>query len=296
MSKEDCLSELNHGTISWIEEEKMEWEEKQSESLSDQEKVDNERAEIEVDELKNQKFLNRDELKEKVIIAWGAKNKMNLNFRSQERILMKDNSKVSTILCSKKEKLGCSFYLEFRTSSEDKMYQLVSFTNVHNHVLNNYDTQHAINNEILESIRSLKNVVKSIPELTKYINEKYGLNFHRSTIYNVVMKMKEEDFGGLNEDAKKFLEMLEADSKQRNCFYAAKFEEKRLQSCCYMNKRMKLLLDHFSDVIIIDASHGTNRFNLPFLDIVVINNYGQTCLSYFSLLSNHQFSSFQWSL
>jgi len=63
-----------------------------------------------------------------------------------------------------------------------------------------------------------------------------------------------------------------------------------------MSKRMKLLLDHFSDVIIIDASHGTNRFNLPFLDIVVINNYGQTCLSYFSLLSNHQFSSFQWSL
>jgi len=63
----------------------MELEDKQSEFLSDQEKVDSERTEIDVDELRNQRFLNRDELKEKIIITWGAKNKMNLNFRSQRK-------------------------------------------------------------------------------------------------------------------------------------------------------------------------------------------------------------------
>ena len=38
---------------------------------------------------------------------------------------------------------------------------------------------------------------------------------------------------------------------------------------------MKNLLEHFSDVIIIDTSHKTNRFNLAFLDVVVIINTGK---------------------
>jgi len=31
----------------------------------------------------------------------------------------------------------------------------------------------------------------------------------------------------------------------------------------------------FSDVLIIDTTHGTNRFNLPLLDIAAINNLGK---------------------
>jgi len=122
------------------------------------------------------------------------------------------------------------------------------------------------------------------------------LNFHRTTIYNVVANLKKEEFGELNKDAKNFIKMLELDSQKRGGFYTVKLDGNKFQGNCYMTKRMKSLLTYFSDVIIVNVSHSTNRFNLPFLDIVVINNYGQTCFSYFSLLPNQQYSSFQWSL
>ena len=59
---------------------------------------------------------------------------------------------------------------------------------------------------------------------------------------------------------------------------------------------MKQLVDKFSDVIIIDASHKTNRFNLPFLDVALINNYGQTSFCFISLMPDQKYGSFEWSL
>jgi len=251
---------------------------------------------INLDEIKSDKFIDREELKEKVIRKWGGNKKIKLNFRTQERVLIKDDTKVFVILCSKKDMLGCPFYLEFRTNSEDNFYNLASFWNVHNHSLDKYDTSHAIDEEILESIKSFRNSAKSISEFTKSINEKYQKNFHRLTIYNLMNKLKDEEFGKMNKDAETFIKMLEEDHKKRDGFYKVKLNEQVFEGCCYMSKRMIALLDYFSDVIIIDASHGTNRFNLPFLDIVIINNSGQTCLCYFSLLPNQKYESFHWSL
>jgi len=76
---------------------------------------------INLKEIEEKKFSNREDLKDKVIKIWGGNNKMTLNFRSQERILKKDGVKVSIIYCSKKETLGCPFFLEIRTDSQDKI-------------------------------------------------------------------------------------------------------------------------------------------------------------------------------
>jgi len=54
---------------------------------------------------------------------------MKLNFRTRERVLIKEEIKVTMILCSKKEKLGCPFYLEFKRDRNTKLYKLDSFWN-----------------------------------------------------------------------------------------------------------------------------------------------------------------------
>ena len=291
-------ADTNEDDFSFEEDREDIIEEENSDNPNEDQEEENiyeEEIEIDIDEIIKGKFINRDNLKEKVIKEWGGKNKLNLNFRTQERILIKDDAKVSVILCSKKDMLGCPFYLEFRTNSEQH-YTLTSFCNVHNHTLNKYDTIHGVNEEIIETIKSSRSMAKSMAELTTFINEKFKKNFHRLTIYNLSNKLKDDEFGKINEDAKMFIQVLEEDHKKREGFYQAKFNDKTLEGCCYMSKRMNSLLDYFSDVIIIDVSHGTNRFLLPFLDIVIINNYGQTCLCYFSLLPNQRYVSFQWSL
>ena len=91
--------------------------------------------------------------------------------------------------------------------------------------------------------------------------------------------------------------MLEDDNQKRSGFYKAKFlGENQFDGCSYMSQRMINLMHYFWDVIIVDVSHGTNRFNLPFLDVILINNLGQSCFCYFSLLPNQKYESFLWSL
>ena len=300
--KEDESSfNLDENKRNFAEDEKVGSEGDSNQLIEEEKEKDrddfyDEETEINLDEIKEEKFENRKDLKEKVIKEWGGNKKIKLNFRTEERILITNDTKVSIILCSKKTMLGCPFYLEFRTDAEDHLYTLNSYWNIHNHALGNYDNAHAISEEILESIKSFKGSSKSISSLTKSINKKFEKNFHRLTIPHFVNQLQNKEFGKINEDAEFFMKMLEEDHKQRGGFYQVKINEQTLQGCCYMSKRMSMLLDHFSDVIIIDVSHGTNRFNLPFLDIVIINNYGQTCLCYFSLLPNQQYESFQWSL
>ena len=102
--------------------------------------------------------------------------------------------------------------------------------------------------------------------------------------------------GKMTQDAQIFTQMLEEDALKYDGFYSSKIVADKLEASCYMSKRMRRLLEYFSEVIIVDTSHKTNRFNLPLLDIALINNYGQTCMCYFSLMSNQKFDSFEWSL
>lgn len=59
---------------------------------------------------------------------------------------------------------------------------------------------------------------------------------------------------------------------------------------------MKKLTEKFSDVLVIDSSHQTNRFNLPFLDVALVNNYGQTSFCFIGLMSDQKYQSYEWSL
>lgn len=43
-------------------------------------------------------------------------------------------------------------------------------------------------------------------------------NFHRLTIYNLSNKLKDDEFGKINEDAKMFIQVLEEDHKKGRDF------------------------------------------------------------------------------
>jgi len=251
---------------------------------------------IDVSGIINKEYEDREALKNQIIKTWGAQEKMKLSFTTRETKLIKDDSKVSTIFCSKKDELNCPFFLEFRTLSDTAPYMLASYWDTHNHILSKYDNSYAVTEEVLNTIKVMKATVKSISELTETINNLFKKNFHRDTIKNLVNKLKEEEIGIINDDGKTLVAMLKEDFEKRGGFYDVLYNGTQLLGCCYMSKRMQKLLEYFYDVIIIDVTHGTNRFNLPFLDVALINNYGQTCICYFSLMPDQKYQSFEWCL
>jgi len=89
--------------------------------------------------------------------------------------------------------------------------------------------------------------------------------------------LKNNNFGKINDDANTLAKMLRKDSEERQGFFdLATNSTDQLSKLCYMSKRMKKVADAFSDVLIIDGSHQTNRFNMHLLDRVAINNLGKT--------------------
>jgi len=91
-----------------LDQESEELEKSENQDEKEGESI-NEGFESDIDELINQDFESRDDLKAKVIINWGINNKVKLNFRTRERTNVKDDIKVSMILCSKKDKFWVSF-------------------------------------------------------------------------------------------------------------------------------------------------------------------------------------------
>ena len=263
---------------------------------SEQEKKEEKKVVVDITDLFDKAFENREELKSKVIKLWGGENKMKLSFKTRETTLIKDGSKVSTIYCAKKAEFGCSFFLEFRTSSKTSPYKLASYWDTHNHTLDIYDNSYCITEEILNKIMTLKNTVKSTSELTETINKLFGKNFHRYTINNQLNKLKTEEIGTATDDAKILIKMLKEECDKKGGFYKVQLDEEKFVGCSFMSKRMRKLLDYFNDVLIIDVTHATNRFNFPFLDVALVNNYGQTSICFFSLMQDQKYQSFEWCL
>ena len=69
-----------------------------------------------------------------------------------------------------------------------------------------------------------------------------------------------------------------------------------MQNLCFMTNRMVNLANLYNDVLFIDTTHKNNRFNLPLLDIVAVNNLGKTVTVFISLLENQKTESFVWAL
>jgi len=249
---------------------------------------------INIKDLESKSYSNRQMLKRE-LDKWCGQQRMGLIFKSQERELV-DGTKISILYCDKKHKHGCSFTLEYRSDTKGNLYKLHKANNCHNHHLDKYDSRKTLDTKVMEKIKTFVSSTKSYLELANVVNKECKTNFHWRTVYYQAKKMEEEILGNPSEDANNFIKMLRKDANERNGFYSVELKNNQLINCCFMTRRMKNTLKYFSDVLIIDATHKINRFNMPLLDIVVIDNYGKTVTCFFALLSNLKQETYVWAL
>ena len=50
----------------------------------------------------------------------------------------------------------------------------------------------------------------------------------------------------------------------------------------------------FLDIVIVDATYKRNRFNMPLINIIGVNNYGRTILLGFGLMDDEKMDSYDW--
>ena len=249
--------------------------------------------EISLEGLKDKNYNDREELKQGVR-AWACAHGFRVIFETREQSLKSEMTKVSVLVCSKKE---CPFFLEFRSNQKSShKYTLSRSWNKHNHeVVSNFSVGALeITPEILQNIKEFRSVTEDAVKITKSINEKFQKNLDVHVIRYQLSKLKNEEYGHPTEDAKNLIKLLENDKNKRKIVFEKAINAQNiLQNFCFMTSRMIDLTEKFADVLIMDTTFKTNRFGMPLLDVICVNNLGKSCIVFVAMLENSKYESFQ---
>jgi len=275
------------------EEEHNDLLQEDTQEEEEEEKTDHEAKgeEIDIETLKNEEFSSRSCLSTKVK-EWAARLKFSVRFENGEKITP-DDRKISLMTCSKE---NCPFFLQFQTEEINKPYKLVKYWNQHDHVLIRKDTGRDITPDIFSKIKDLMNSVTDNVKLASLINKEFKKNFSVDVIRHQIRIAKIQEYGKPSEDAQELINLLSEDSRTRGYYFKKMVLNNQLQRICFMTPCMIQLANICNNVIIIDTTHKTNRFNMPMLDVIIIDNLGRSRTIFVALLDSQKIDSFKWAL
>ena len=276
-----------------IEDEDEKIDEEILEEEEEEEEMSEENADecISIESIMTKEFTSRNELSNQLKI-WASNSRFSLRFENGEKTTS-EGYKISVMACNQEK---CPFYLQFVSHGPNKPYQLQNYWNSHDHILSKKDTGRNVTEEIFHKIKSLMGNVLDSVKLTDLINKEFKTSFSVDTIRHQIRKIKNQEFGKPSNDAQELINLLTEDSIKRGYFYKSLIVQNQLQKVCFMTSKMIELANKYKDVIILDTTHRCNRFNMPLLDVIVVDNLGRSRTIFIALLDNQKNDSFIWAL
>ena len=133
-------------------------------------------------------------------------------------------------------------------------------------------------------------------DLTSHINKIFHTNFEVYQMKYKVEKYLQTAFGKPEEDAFKFVELArnEINSGNGGFFAVEKDDNQKFLKSIYISAVMMTYSNFFLDIVIIDTTYKRNRFSLPLVNVIGINNLGQNILLAFGLLNDETTLSYEW--
>jgi len=158
-----------------------------------------------------------------------------------------------------------------------------------------YEGEDLFTPEIDNEIDLLKGRVNTVMDLTSIINLKFKKQFEWYIIHYRMQKIMRETYGKPHEDAYKFVSLANQDVKENGGYFKVELGvENRFEKAIYLSKTMLDYSDKFLDLVLVDATYKRNRFNLPLVSLIGVNNYGKNILLAFALLTDETASSYTW--
>jgi len=202
-------------------------------------------------------------------------------------------------------KATCPFYMEFLTDNifhnTGFNYTLQSYVSQHNHELkklgDNEKKTNKITTPVKDTIKEFAGKFKSSQELTDYVNKKHNLATSYNQIYYHQSRIYAEVYGQANKDCNLLIKTIEDEIQNGICKsnYLVN-SENQLTHFIYSSLEMEQIYHHFNDVLIIDTTFKKNRFNMPLINFVSIDNYGFSRIVAFGLTHNEKQDTFEWVL
>jgi len=166
---------------------------------------------------------------------------------------------------------------------------------IHNHKLN-LEAQAVFTQEILKEMDLWKGKTRSLIDLQEVINKKFATTFEYYQIVYQVKKLFDKNFGTADDDAYNFVEEIKKEISTNGGRFSIEKEQNRLKRVVFVSNFMLNYSQFFLDIVLIDSTYRRNRFNMPLVNVIGVNNYGKNILLAFGLLSDEKTDSYEWLL
>lgn len=158
----------------------------------------------------------------------------------------------------------------------------------------NYIRRGTVTEDVEQEVDKFKTKMNT-KNITKHVNEKFAISLKEEQIRYLTTKLTEKNFGKPDNDAFAFLTLAQQDVLSNGGFFALdRGTGEEFKSIIYISASMLSYAKSFLDLVIIDATYKKNRFNLPLLNVIGVNNYGANIMLAFGLLADEKQLTYDW--
>jgi len=158
-----------------------------------------------------------------------------------------------------------------------------------------YEVKSSFNQEINQELDYLKGRVKKISEIQEMINKKFGTNFDFLQIRHSIRKLMQMNFGKASLDAFNFIKLCEEERQKNKAFFEYELDnERKFRASIFASNEMLILSQYFTDFVLVDSTYKRNRFNLPLVNVVGVDNFGRTVMLAFGMIQDETIASYNW--
>ncbi|XP_057770906.1 protein FAR1-RELATED SEQUENCE 5-like [Salvia miltiorrhiza] len=201
---------------------------------------------------------------------------------------------------------NCKARLRVSRTDVESPWVVTTFVKKHNH-----DMLHPTKTYLLRSARKLAHSQKTILIAMKssgigvsrsyhFLENEAGgrenVGFLRKDVYNELNRENANMAKVANFDANKLMEYFTEKGLSDPLFYCKVkvTDDGRLQYLLFRDSRCLVDYQHFGDVIYVDATYKTNKYDLICIPIVGINHHRANVMFVIGFLSNEKTESYEW--
>ncbi|XP_057779873.1 protein FAR1-RELATED SEQUENCE 5-like [Salvia miltiorrhiza] len=201
---------------------------------------------------------------------------------------------------------NCKARLRVSRADVDSPWVVTVFFKEHNHEL-----AHPSESYLLRSARKIEHSQKTLLMamkssgigvsrayrfLEKEAGNRENIGFTRKDVYNELNRESAAMAKSTNGDVNKLMEYLTEKGLGDPAFYwkVKVSDDGRLQNLFFRDSRCLVDYQHFGDVISVDATYKTNKYDLICVPIVGINHHRMNVMFGIAFLCNEKTESYEW--
>ncbi|RIB25160.1 hypothetical protein C2G38_2166612 [Gigaspora rosea] len=194
---------------------------------------------------------------------------------------------------------GCEFHINFQRWKNDNQIRISGIIGKHSHQMSENiqmvaSQYHCLTPEMQKDIELLATSSVHTGAIINVLTHKYPDQYiHACCVYNIVQNIKAEK-GKLSNAGAAYKELMRRKQETPGWFVDAKFEGSynHLMGLLWLHPKQIDIWSCFYDIMLLDTTCKTNRFNMIMCVVVCVDNHNRSCLVATALIIDEQKATF----